>query len=1164
MCSNFILDCFPFPGFGNLAKTRSPGDGAHAAGGGDSKVAFKEMGLDVGSREKLYISFVESPSAFWIQQSCISRDLDNLMADLMAFYCEDGSRAEKVRRAEEGMACVALFSEDETFYRAVVEKVLANNECRVFFVDYGNSEVTSVSNLRMLTPEFLKLPTISIKCCLSGIEAASCGSPEAAARFEELTGDKELCGKVVGFKADRCAILLVDPNGKENADIAGVLVKEGLAKRDQDQFPSKGSRRVSERSAQQSNQVAAAAAPRAARPAQPVNQSYAVSTLQPGSKLEVAVTSVNPSNFSCQLLKDAEAFDVMMTNLQDAYTSAGDNIASPVVNQPCASLFTEDDSWYRAKITGVKGANVDVTYIDYGNSETLPSSRLRVLKSQFFQLPQQCVTCTLQGISQDIPKEHFDTITSEKTFNASVTDVAGDTYAVVLMDVETGMNINKEMAKFLQSSSQTPPSRSGGGFQNAQPARQQPREQGGFGGQRREPPQQQQGFGQRTPPRDNHDVKSPPQNNTNHINDRPANMKQQVTSPPANFSKPSPSPDRPAEVAAFTEAQLPSGESMVYLSHGNNPLEIWCQSVKSSPQLEKMMEEVYKKYTTQSVQTLKNNAVGTPCMALFEEDEGWYRAVVINKHVGELEVLFVDYGNTARVKMQKVKQISPDLMKLPTQAVKCTLKGWGDARAAPQVIARMKEIAAKVEQFKCECRGSSSSGVYEIELLWERKRMSDELLKIQTQAVKERKQKQAAAAASATQQAAPQKQAPSPVAATSLLGSALDDVKLNAHEDFIVSHVDNPARFFCQPAKGCEALDAMMVKINNHYTGSAGDVLETVAVGGFCVAKYLEDDGWYRAQILKTVSVSQVEVQFIDYGNADKVNVSTLRKLRPEFSGLKSQAVQCALDGHVGDDYQQELITKFEELVFEKQLVGDVKAKRAGMIALELFDTTGAQDLNINQEIKGMMGSNQSASAITGYPHPTFPKGYESEMYATHIEGVHQFFVQESSKTEAIETMSNQLQDAYASVGPSDLRLSRSDVGQPCCARFSEDEQWYRAVITDKPTSGRAKVRFIDFGNSEEQDISQLKSVKSQFLNQESLAIECRLGRCMSAVPESLEKFETSILDKPIRCVFHGNSSAPYGVTLYDGKTDVNAEMSGVAGDEANKMATDDGEYVTD
>ena len=39
-----------------------------------------------------------------------------------------------------------------------------------------------------------------------------------------------------------------------------------------------------------------------------------------------------------------------------------------------------------------------VRYIDYGNEEVLPASRVRCLQSEFFATPRQAVACLLKGI----------------------------------------------------------------------------------------------------------------------------------------------------------------------------------------------------------------------------------------------------------------------------------------------------------------------------------------------------------------------------------------------------------------------------------------------------------------------------------------------------------------------------------------------------------------------------------------------------------------------------------------------------------------------------------------------------------------------------------------------------------------------------------------------
>ncbi|XP_054275181.1 staphylococcal nuclease domain-containing protein 1-like [Macrosteles quadrilineatus] len=51
----------------------------------------------------------------------------------------------------------------------------------------------------------------------------------------------------------------------------------------------------------------------------------------------------------------------------------------------CAAKFTEDNLWYRAKIEKASGGKAQVLYVDYGNRDEIPFSRLGQLPSAFAQ-----------------------------------------------------------------------------------------------------------------------------------------------------------------------------------------------------------------------------------------------------------------------------------------------------------------------------------------------------------------------------------------------------------------------------------------------------------------------------------------------------------------------------------------------------------------------------------------------------------------------------------------------------------------------------------------------------------------------------------------------------------------------------------------------------------
>merc|ERR1711865_589740 len=78
--------------------------------------------------------------------------------------------------------------------------------------------------------------------------------------------------------------------------------------------------------------------------------------------------------------------------------------------------------------------------------------------------------------------------------------------------------------------------------------------------------------------------------------------------------------------------------------------------------------------------------------------------------------------------------------------------------------------------------------------------------------------------------------------------------------------------------------------------------------------------------------------------------------------------------------------------------------------------------------------------------------------------------------------------------GPADAEFEPKK-GQVCCARFTADDEWYRAKVTSK--AGAAfTVFFVDYGNTDVVTRDRLKpldpSLGTQLLSPQ--AVECRLA----------------------------------------------------------------------
>ncbi|KAL5036080.1 hypothetical protein BDV3_004817 [Batrachochytrium dendrobatidis] len=84
---------------------------------------------------------------------------------------------------------------------------------------------------------------------------------------------------------------------------------------------------------------------------------------------------------------DLIKLEQLMVKFSQYHSTAGQQAIAPFALKAgdyCSAQFTVDKCWYRARVCKLNGANsYTIVYIDYGNSETVPGSRLRGLPAQF-------------------------------------------------------------------------------------------------------------------------------------------------------------------------------------------------------------------------------------------------------------------------------------------------------------------------------------------------------------------------------------------------------------------------------------------------------------------------------------------------------------------------------------------------------------------------------------------------------------------------------------------------------------------------------------------------------------------------------------------------------------------------------------------------------------
>jgi len=171
--------------------------------------------------------------------------------------------------------------------------------------------------------------------------------------------------------------------------------------------------------------------------------------------IDVVVTEiVDGSKFYVQVVgPEVEELEELMKKL-----SGEDNTEAykPHQDELVKAQFTADDAWYRAKVAKVLGDDeFKVFYVDYGNSETIPSSRIRRLSEEHKKLQSQAVESILAYLKTPPIEEEYGKEAAEflkdlvwgKTMMANVERKDGSTLYLSLGDRESQVHVNAALLR---------------------------------------------------------------------------------------------------------------------------------------------------------------------------------------------------------------------------------------------------------------------------------------------------------------------------------------------------------------------------------------------------------------------------------------------------------------------------------------------------------------------------------------------------------------------------------------------------------------------------------------------------------------------------------------------------------------------------------------------
>lgn len=488
----------------------------------------------------------------------------------------------------------------------------------------------------------------------------------------------------------------------------------------------------------------------------------------------------------------------------------------------------------------------------------------------------------------------------------------------------------------------------------------------------------------------------------------------------------------------------------VYISHIDSPSQFWLQQVDKITSLNEKQEQLQLEVSNfPTINSILEES--TLCVATYSIDNLWYRAEVLDGDEEITTVRFIDYGNTDVVNNTAayIRQIPDAWKNLERFALKCRLdvipvdtEDWDESTCE-----RFEDLVTSAETVQALIIADTMPK--RVELFINDKSVSEMLVEEKHAIMINTEQE--------------------PV-------DEIIDLELDPHSAF-VCHINSPSEFWVQEEKSVADLEVMA---DRFIVADMFPKIDDLKEGLLCVAKYPDDEQWYRARVISHDNNGNTQVIYIDYGNSA---VSTeIRTIPEDLASIPSLSRKCCLQLPPQiKEWSEQACEEFTKLaadgatiflldVLKEQEISLVKLTLDGQNVADILASMCEQHLPVIEERLPPLGEENSPNVVV-----------------SHINSPNEFWIQAESSISELEVMSDRLRDAE-----SFLALNNLDIGTICAARYPEDGCWYRAKIIAHCETG-TEVLYMDYGNSAVTE--ELRILPEDIVNIPILSKRCMLEK---------------------------------------------------------------------
>nr|CAB3266880.1 tudor domain-containing protein 1-like [Phallusia mammillata] len=545
-----------------------------------------------------------------------------------------------------------------------------------------------------------------------------------------------------------------------------------------------------------------------------------------------------------------------------------------------------------------------------------------------------------------------------------------------------------------------------------------------------------------------------------------------------------------------------------YTSHILDDGTLYLQELQSATQLDELMDEMSHYFATQEskIPLTENNLIpGTIMAAVYSQDQGIYRAQILDVDGESSTVRYIDYGDSEQQERVNMFVLPKQFCVLEYQAIACSLQ---EVAISPDLCSpKLKKVLTKC----------TANGILDITVIDHK---FDSTVQFEVKALCDDTNICIFLCNEDLAVAKPE----------TIKNAVEDSVKLCDPEiclgkpyKMVITHVDDDGKVYLMDVDSTASLDLLMNEIAAYCSSSDAEDVVYITAGMPCCALYDVDMMWYRAKVSK-VDGDNITVKYVDYGNTAVTTASSLKKLQREHAKLPCQAVQGSLSTCMTKDRIEtlkELTDEEVEVEFTKEQPGNKYAVNIVHHEKHLFcdaltDSNTQQDvykdemmkfkkydlqvgspevITVSHALPSVAGTDQSSSLENLYS-PCVSLGTFVKVNVCFIEDPDCLWVQQDCNKKKLFTLMYSMNTYYSLFAKDQGCLDETRTDKLCCIKLchvDNVEDWYRGRILCS-YGNTVEIKLIDFGNDISVNRDEVKVLAPQFFEPKAQALRCQIN----------------------------------------------------------------------